>query len=199
MRVIKIFGIFFLLSMSFLPVGAAADKTPVRLARLPIIFAHNKPNFETCATLETKLSRAFSIPMNGTLQLADYIDSQESSSALNKIWRELRAKNKKASLTEAMRPLAEKINADIILCPVLRRYSEVHVQSNRNLETKIISNVAATLIIYDRRTDELIENKDSRSFNDGSSRFGKASYLAGECFDRLIDATKIRQKINAIK
>ena len=177
----------------------AADKKPLRLARLPIIFQSNKPDFETCAVLETKIARAVHIPLNGTLKLIEQIETDESTAELNKIWQNMRAENKKSKLKDAMRPLAEKLNADIVVCPVLRRYSETYVQKTSNLETYLISNVSATLIVYDRRTDDLIEKKTSRSFSDSASAFGKASYLAGECFDRLIDETNLRRTFNAIK
>ena len=198
----KFWSMIFALSIIFsaqINFSYATDKKPVRLARLPIIFMNNQPDLNTCKTLEVKLSRAVHVPMNNTLRLVDYVGSNESSTALNEIWQELRAKDKKIKLKDTMKPLAKKINADIIVCPVLRRYSEVYYQKSFGSEGKLVSNVSATLIIYDRRTDELIEKKDSRSFNSEANRFGKASYLAEECFDRLIDATKIRQKVNAIK
>ena len=177
----------------------AADKKPLRLARLPIIFQSNQPDFDTRAMLETKIARAVHIPLNGTLQLVEQIDMNESTSELNKIWQNMRSENKKSKLKDAMKPLAEKLNADIVVCPVLRRYSETYVQKTSNLETYLISNVSATLIVYDRRTDNLIEKKTSRSFSNSASKFGKASYLAGECFDRLIDETNLRRTFNAIK
>ena len=178
---------------------SAAEKKPLKVARLPIIFQSRQPDFDTCAFLETKISRAIMIPLNGTLKLTEQIPTQEATTALSEIWRDMRSENKKSKLKDAMRPLAKKLNADIIVCPVLLRYSESYFQSSRNLSTHLVSNVSATLIVYDRRTDDLVEKKTSRSFNDSPNKFGKASYLAGECFDRLIDETNLRRKFLAIK
>ena len=177
----------------------AAEAEPLRLAKLPIIFQSNQPNYETCAALETKLGRAVHIPLNGTLKLVDYISTDKSTVALNGIWQKMRSENKKAKLKDAIKPLAEKLDADIIVCPVLRQYSEAQVQHGLKFETHLISNVSATLIFYDRRTDELIEKKTSRYFNDSYNKFGTAAYLAGVCFDNLIKETKLRERINAIK
>ena len=195
----KIIYFAFVFLILFFTSAEAADKKPLRLVHLPIIFQSNQPDYDTCAILETKFTRAMNVPLNGTLKLVEYVSNAESTQALNEIWRKMRSENPKAKLKDAMRPLAEKINADIIACPVLRRYSQTTVQRGFNMETYLVSDVSATLIVYDRRTDELIEKKDSRSFNSSYNKFGTASSLAKECFDRLIDATKLQQKIIAIK
>ena len=199
MKFLKIFALVFVLSILFLSMAEAAEKRPLRLVQLPIIFQSNQPDYDTCAILETKITRAMNVPLNGTLKLVEYVNTQEAISAINEIWRRMRKDNPTAKLKDAMKPLAEKINADIIACPILRRYSQTTVQRGRSFETYLVSNVSATLIVYDRRTDELIEKKDSRSWNSSYNKFGTASYLAKECFERLLDATKLQQKIISIK
>ena len=199
MKLLKIFAAMLLLEILFLNSVQAEEKKPLRLVQLPIIFQSRQPDYDTCAALETKITRAMNIPLNGTLKLAEYVDKQESTAALNEIWRQMRSQNKKAKLKDAMRPLAEKINADIIVCPALKNYSETQVQHGMNFETFLVSDVSATLIVYDRRTDELIEKKVSRHFNDSYNKYGSASSLAKECFERLLAETKLQQKIVLIK
>ena len=195
----KIFCFAFAFLILFFTTTEAADRKPLRLDQLPIIFQSHQPDYDTCAVLETKITRAMNVPLNGTLKLVEYVDNQESTQALNEIWRQMRLQNKKAKISDAIKPLAEKINADIIVCPVLRRYSQTTVQRSLKGETYLVSDVSATLIVYDRRTDELTEKKDSRSFNSSYNKFGTASSLAKECFDKLLDATKLQQKIISIK
>lgn len=198
MRKLKIFAAILILTTIIFSTGEAAQK-PLRLVRLPIIFQRNVPDYDTCAVLETKISRAVMIPLNGTLNLAEYVDPEISSVELNNIWQKMRAKNKKLKLAETMRPLAKNLNADIIVCPILLRYSEYYAQIGTDFHSHLVSDVSAELIIYDRRTDELIDKKTSRSFNDSASKFGKASYLAADCFDVLINETNLKRKIMAIK
>ena len=195
---LKFLTALLILTMMIFSAGEAAEK-PLRLVRLPLIFQKNIPDYDTCAVLETKISRAVAIPLNGTLKLVDYVNSETSSSELNNIWKKMRGKNKKLKLAETMRPLAKKLNADIIVCPILLRYSEYYVQFGVDFHSHLVSDVSAELIIYDRRTDELIDKKTSRRFNNSASKFGKASYLAADCFDRLINETNLKRKIMAIK
>ena len=198
MNVMKFFTAIFIFS-AILFSNCVTFAKPVKIARLPIIFQKRQPDYETCAALETKISRAVSIPLNGTLKVAEFIDPEISSAELNEIYQKMRAENKKLKLAETIRPLAKNLDADIIVCPILLRYTEFFTQSGKNLETHLYSDVAAELIVYDRRTDELIDKKRSKSFNNSASKFGRASYLAADCFDVLLQETKLKRKIMAIK
>ena len=158
--------------------STAQAAEPVRIARLPILIQSRMPDIDTRTELEMKIARAVHIPLNNTLQLAEYIPTQESSQILSDLWQQLRAQNKKAKLAEAMRPLARALDADIIVCPVLLRYSQNVMNYSSWDETVIDSNARAELIVYDRRTDELIDKKSSRMYNDSYHPQGTASALA---------------------
>ena len=174
---------------------AVAEKVPVKIARLPIIFQSSIPDVETRAVLETKIERATHIPLNQTLQAAEYLSMTDSAQVLNEIWQEMRRENKKTRLKDAIRPFAEKIDADIVVCPVLLSYSQWVDGFSSFGETYIHSYVNAELIVYDRRTDDLVDKKASQFHHDTYSIVGTASYLAKNCFDKLIDRTKLHQLI----
>ncbi|MBE8950420.1 MAG: hypothetical protein SR3Q1_07465 [Quinella sp. 3Q1] len=178
----------------------SAESMPVRIARLPIIFQSTIPDAETCAGLETKIERAIHIPLNGTLQLAEYLPPKDSAQTLNDLWQDMRAENKKAKLADAMRPLAQKLDADIIVCPILKQYSQyTSMSSGWHGETILTCQVRVELIVYDRRTDELIDKKASQMYHDSYSLRGTASYLAGICFDSVIEDSQLHQRIMAIR
>ena len=177
---------------------ASAEATPVRIARLPIIFQSTLPDEETCAELETKITRAVHIPLNGTLQLADYLPPEDSAQVLNDLWQEIHSQNKKAKLQDAMRPLAQKLDADIIVCPVLKDYGQVVMPAAWN-ETILHSYVCVELIVFDRRDDTLTDKKAAQSYNDSYHPHGSAAQLSKICFDRVIDDSKLRQLIHDIR
>ncbi|MBR4383823.1 MAG: hypothetical protein IKP64_09730, partial [Selenomonadaceae bacterium] len=83
-------------------------------------------------------------------------------------------------------------------CPILLSYNQNYSGAFTADETYLSSNVRAELIVYDKRTDNLVDKKFSRMYHDMMSNFGTASFLAKECFDRLIDETKLRQTFFAI-
>ena len=177
---------------------SAAAANPVRIARLPIIFNSTIPDYDTCAELETKLARASHIPMNKTLQVAEYLPTKDSTQALQNLWQEMRSANKKARLQDAMRPLAQNLDADIIICPILLSYSQ-HVENFAGFETYLQSYVKVELIVYDRRADSLVDKKAAQMYHDAISTTGTADYLAKICFDKVIDETKLRELIMNIK
>lgn len=193
-------GKFFVACVSVMILFAATAQAaqPVRIARLPIIFQGSVPDNQTCAALETKIQRAIHIPLNGTLQLAEYLPPNDSAQALNDIWNELRAQNKKNKLADAIRPLATQLDADIVVCPVLLSYNQREMIFGWN-ETIIDSYARAELIIYDRRTDILTDKRASRMYHDVHTMSGTASYLAKECFDKIIADSKLRELIRAIR
>ena len=170
---------------------AAANENPVRIARLPIIFQSTIPDYDTRAQLETKIERATHIPLNQTLQVAEYLPMDDSAQVLNEIWQEMRTNNKKIKI----KPFAEKIDDDIVVCPILLSYSQFVNGFSSFGETYIHSYVEAELIVYDRRTDNFVDKKASRFHNDTYHPVGTASYLAKTCFDELIDKTKLHQLI----
>ena len=185
--------IFALLALILFATTAQAAQ-PVRIARLPIIFLGSVPDSETCAALETKIQRAIHIPLNGTLKLADYLPPNDSAQALNDIWNQ----NKKNKLAEAIKPLANQLDADIVVCPVLIDYNQREMSLFCD-ETIIDTYVRAELIVFDRRTDILTDKKASRMYHDVYTMSGTASYLAKECFDKIIADCKLRELIRAIR
>ena len=189
--------LFIAIALIFLTATVHAAQ-PVRIACLPIIIQSSMPDIDTSAEIEMKIARAVHIPLNGTLQLAEYIPTEESKQVLVDIWQKLRAENKKAKLADAIRPLARELNADIVVCPVLLRYSQYVMYSSWN-EMIIDSTARAELIVYDRRSDELVDKKCTRFYRDGYHPNGTASALAKVCFDKVIDETKLHHLIRSIK
>lgn len=179
--------------------ATAQAAEPVRIARLPLIFRSDLPDEKTRAALETKIERAIHIPLNGYLQVAEYLPPEESARALNGIWQKISAADRKAKLADAMRPLADELDADIIVCPVLLEYWQMVVGFSSMFADEIMdSRAAVELIVYDRRTDELLDKKSSRIYHDTMSGLGTASHLAAECLDKVIAQTKLHERIRAI-
>ncbi len=192
----KIFTLILIVLVSLTSVAMAAKK-PIKIARLPIIIQKNVLDYETSATLEMKLARAVNIPMNKTLKIAEYLPPKESSIVFGEIWHEMYNQDKKSKMSEAVKIFAEDTNADLIICPILNQYSQSVINSNISFESRLSSFVSAEMIIYDKKTGDLIDKKTTRRYNDSFNRLGTASYLAGECFDQLIKDTGLRQIIRS--
>lgn len=192
----KKFLIALLAVMSLMVSVAAAS--PVRIARLPIIFHNATPDRDTCAVLEMKIARAVAVPMNNTLKVAEFIPTKISTEALSNIWQRLRANNGRPNPSEAIRLLAREIDADIVVCPVLLQYSQ-QITNAVNHDTIMNSNVRAAMIVYDRRTDNLIDKKAAQVYHDSYHPLGTASALAKICFDNVIEETNLRSLIRAIR
>ena len=127
-------------------------------------------------------------------QQSEYLPPEDSAKILNDLWQD----TKNSKLQDAMRPLAEKLDADIVVCPILKQYSQIVVPSSWN-ETIMRSYVRVELIVYDRRTDNLTDKKAAQMYNDSYHPHGTAAQLSKLCFDRVIDATNLRRLIRDIR
>ena len=186
-----------LLVMILAATATAQAAQPVRIARLPIIIRSTMPDLDTRTDLEFKIARALHIPLNKTLNYAEYLPTKDCTNALSDIWQRLRAADKKAKLADAMRPLADKLDADIVVCPVLLSYGQREM--NGWDEVILDSNARAELIVYDRRNDSLVDKKAGQMFHESYHPRGTAATLAKICFDQVIKATKLRELIMAIR
>ena len=159
---------------------SAAESKPIRLATLPIIIANGvEISNDTVSEMQVKIARALHVPLNDTLKKIDYIPSSTSTVALQEIWSKSYSKNKLSTLSETMKPLAKKINADVIVCTVIYRCNQMTSFSSGSFgESHIISNAAVELIYFDNRTGELISKKFPQSYRGEYMRYGTSDFLA---------------------
>ena len=171
----------------------AAERVPLRVARIPLILqGWQIPDDATLNALETKLDRALHVPLNGTLHAMEYLPETECENALDNILTELRKTNRKAKLKDAMKPLAEKLEADNVVCPVLRRYDQytgIGWAWNRGL--MLHSTASVELAGYERATDRVFDKKFGKSYHDDYSSWGTASALSKECMDHVIQEANL--------
>ena len=185
----------FLLSllMLFSFTAFAAERVPLRVARIPLILqGWQVPSEETLDALETKLDRALHVPLNETLHAIEYLPETECENALNDVMAELQRTNRKAKLKDAMKPLAEKLQADIVICPLLKRYDQYTTMGGHwNRGLILHSTASIELAGYERATDQVFDKKFGKSYHDDYSSWGTASALAKECMDHVIEEAKI--------
>ena len=172
-------------------------KKPLRLARLPLIILSEEPDEDALAGLELKLSRAIHVPLNKTLNAIEYLPASEAAEQLQDIWSKLRKKDTKTRLQEALEELSTRMNADMVICPILRRYSqEVMIGSSMiNGDNRMISDAEVILIVYEDDTKEVTLKKSARSYNGEESNWGTARFLADDCMSEVIAQTEIREKV----
>lgn len=187
-------------SLCLMPDSASAEEHLARIARIPIILQTSQiPDRETMASLETKLDRALHIPLNKTLQVAEYLPEAECEAALKSVLAEMGRTGKKVKLKDAMKPLADKLQADIVVCPVLTSYSQYsYISFNWNHGNIICSTAAVELAGYERASDQAFRKKFEKSFRDEYSPWGTADALANECMDHVIDETGLHNMITKL-
>ena len=185
-----------------LPIAASAAQ-PLRIARLPLMLnGFMRPDDQTIDRLETKLDRAIHVPLNGVLNVVTYLPEGASEDALAEIIDEQRQKSskKRLKLKDMMEPLAQRLEADIVICPVLTAYDEQIYHSFRWFGEMIVhSNAAVQINGYNRRTGKPFAKEVWHHSHDEYGVRSRASYLAEMCMDEVIEEAKLREMIPSAK
>lgn len=172
----------------------AGNRIPLRVAQYPLLIqSRMMPPQAVQDDLDRLVDRSLHVPLNGTLQAVDYISESECMAALEDVQAE---QGRRVKLKEIMRPLAEKLQADLIVVPVLTGYEQYQTMSWHRWGRYIIHSYAAVEIIgFDKSKDEVFSKGDSRQFNDEYSTQGDVSLLAHEVMDEALRRAKVHERV----
>jgi len=173
--------------VAWFPVAAAGTWTPV-------------PR-DTVGILEKKMDQALHVPLNGVLQAVEFVPEAEEEQALQEVMAALKAQKKHVRLRDAMQPLAEKLHADLVICPVVANYEEFETFGGLGLfgddigEEILHSYVTMELTGYDRLTGKVIYASRSDSWRDTYSPSGQADVLIQGCMDAVLEETDLHGRV----
>ena len=186
-------GILVLLVLLSVP-AEAAERVPLRVAQLPLkIESYMVPSQEVRDSLERQVDRSLHVPLNETLKAVEFIPETECLRA----WDELAAESgKRVKARELVKPLAEKLQADLVVVPILTGYEQYTRMSFRWDRGMILHSYAAVQIVgYDRQRDEVFRKGASRWFDDEYSAVGEVSLLAREVMDAALRDAAIHDRV----
>lgn len=185
--------VLFLLAVFFSAHASAGEKPPLRVACVPIIVLSGcHMGADELKALERRLGYAVHVPLNGVIHSVEYLPPSDCRAALDEIMSQLRKTNRKARLMDAMEPLSDRLDADLVICPVVERYFQyASMGMSWRGETLWYSNARISLMGYERKTGRPFCETESRFYRGDSSAWGRVEVLAGECLDKVIERTGI--------
>lgn len=182
--------------------AAEADSHPFRLARVPLVVRVSSADAEARNVIENRLDLALHVPLNDTMHYVEEIPSSEVESALDDVLADLKTKHRRVKMKDAMQPLAEKLDADLVVCPVLTDYREIIFYGGGGWDWDSVadsmileSRVGLELDGYDRTTQENFSEATSRFYHEGYAPRGRASVLAKDALESLIAETDINERV----
>ena len=174
--------------------ACAAERVPLRVAQFPLLVqSRMMPTQDVQDKLGKRIDRSLHIPLNGTLNAVQYIPEKECWAA----WEEARAETAgKVKLKDLMRPVAEKLHADLVVLPVLTGYEQYQtIRWNRWGRYIVHSYAAVEIVGYDKAREEVFSKGASRHFNDEYAAQGDVSQLAYEAMDEALSSAKIHERV----
>lgn len=172
----------------------AAERIPLRVAQFPLLVqGRMDPAQNVQDNLEKRIDRSLHVPLNSTLNAVFYIPEKECLAAFEEAEQEAVGKRK---LKELMRPVAEKLQADLVVLPVLTGYEQYETMSWYRWGRHITHSYAAVEIMgYDKAKDEVFSKGATRQFHDEYSTQADVSLLAYEAMDEALRRAKIHERI----
>ncbi len=175
----------FLFALLLSVTALAAERQPQRIVQFPMVIeSWQQPGPEVQDELETKIDRALHVPLNDILRAVEYIPERDCLTAWDEVESSMTGKVK---IKDMAKPIAEKLNADLVVIPVLAGYEQYTTMSWHWDRDMILHSYAEVqLVVYDRTNDKLVHKKASDFYDDEYSMTGTAAYLARGCMDRVI-------------
>ncbi len=182
---------------------ATVAAAPIRIARLPIIVkGATHPDTATMDALESKIDRAVNVPLNGVLNIVEFLPEGECEEALAGVIADRRRQTgkKRIMYKEVMKELAQKMDADLVVCPVLTEYYErVYPVFSVNHGMVVVAYAGVQITGYDGRTDKVFNAKRSRSAHDDYGTQTQVKALALACMDDALAEAELRRYIPSAK
>lgn len=160
---------------------------PRRIAILPI-YCHSGHTFSHIeAYLQEELDKNLHIPLNGTLNIAEFIPADEIEAALFTIH------HQKPNGT-FLQLVAERVHADIAVCLVVQKAYEYRIP--RFDETYMVSGLSLELIVYDNKLlPSTRRYKASDSYYDTFSSNGTLLALTEDTAYKLFRKANLKQTL----
>ncbi|WP_294150830.1 hypothetical protein [uncultured Selenomonas sp.] len=183
-------------------VQTASTPQTLRLARVPLIVRSSYADDEVENLLEDRLDRALHVPLNDTMHYVEELPASDVEAALDEVLADLKKEKRRVRMKDAMQLLAEKLDADLVVCPVLTDYREIIFYGGGGWDWDSVadsmileSRVGLELDGYDRTTQENFSEATSRFYHEGYAPRGRASVLAKDALESLIAETDINERV----
>ena len=201
LRLCALLSLFLCLLSSVAFAATNEPPKPLRLARVPLVIRAYSADAEVEDIIENRLDLALHVPLNDTMHYVEEIPQSEVEAALNDVLADLKTKHRRVKMKDAMQPLAEKLDADLVVCPVLTTYYEYIYYGGGGWswdshDSMILdSGASVELDGYDRIAQENFSQSASRYYHEGFHPTGRACMLAKDALESLVTETDINKRV----
>ena len=172
--------------------AAASEKTPLRVAVLPVYDGTGSMTEEGLEQLQDRVMRELYVPLNDTLKAVYYVPEEDSQEALEGL---MKGRTGKVRLETMMKPLADKLSADLVVLVDVTQCYERTYMNYWDDELYLECYAGLRLTGYDRRNDRVLNEHVSRWYNDSYSSGSACESLLMDGLDSMLQKLKLRTAI----
>ena len=172
--------------------AAASEKTPLRVAVLPVYDGTGSMTDEGLEQLQDRVMRELYVPLNDTLKAVYYVPEEDSQEALEGL---MKGRTGKVRLETMMKPLADKLSADLVVLVDVTQCYERTYMNYWDDELYLECYAGLRLTGYDRRNDRVLNENASRWYNDSYNSGSACESLLMDGLDSMLQKLKLRTAI----
>ena len=172
--------------------AAPAEKTPLRVAVLPVYDETGSMTEDGLQRLQDRVLRELYVPLNDTLKAVYYVPEEDSQDALEEL---MKGHKGKVYLESVMKPLADKLSADLVVLVDVTQCYERTYMNYWDDELYLECYAGLRLTGYDRRNDRVLHENASRWYNDSYNTSSDCEGLLMDGLDTILQKLKLRTAI----
>lgn len=195
-KLIMVLGMLTVLLLSIATASAKVQPT-VRVAQLPIELGGNFPiTQKNVDKLNVDFHKSLEFASDGHRESVEFITLKESQDALRAVVKEL---NGNSDPEAVLIPLANKLNADIVIMPELvdfQQHDYMNLDPSRSTSLMYTYSYTAFRIVgYDRTKNEMFHKCASKTYDYEQSSIGTADSLTKDCMDTVLQQIDFVQRV----
>lgn len=172
--------------------AATAEKTPRRVAVLPVYDETGSMTEEGLQRLRNRVLRELYVPLNDTLKAVYYVPEEDSQDALEEL---MKGHKGKVYMESMMKPLADKLSADLVVLVDVTQCYERTYMNYWDDELYLECYAGLRLTGYDRRNDRVLHENVSRWYNDSYNASSDCEGLLMDGLDSVLQKLRLRTAI----
>ena len=195
-KLMMILGVLSMFLFSAATVSAQVQPT-VRVAQLPIELGGNfSITQKHMNQLDQDFYKSLEFASDGHRESVEFITMKESQTALKEVVRELAGKSDPESV---LVPLANKLNADIVIMPELNDFQQHdYMNLDPSYTTSLMytySYTAFRIVGYDRTKNEIFHESTAKTYDYEQSSIGTADNLVKDCMDEVLQESDFVKRV----
>ena len=187
--------------LSFLSAAPVAAHSAPQVARLSLVTENVwEIDEDTIDMLDDMVADALHMPFGGLMGWVQDVDEHDLFAAYDAAVEMNRTPKGAPDYPVILRMVADVTDADLAVLPILTYYDEeIYHGWDFYADDYLVSRASVRLFVYDRRSDELLDRRVTRTFRDEYAVRGRAHELARDAMRAALAEVHLKERVRDLR